>query len=56
MIGGTLNLVTQPGRPAQDWRDYLAQGDLPGRRTGLDVGVVLAAFADGGKVDLRLRW
>jgi hypothetical protein len=56
LIGGTLNLVTQPGRPAQEWQDYLAQDDLPGRRTGLDVGVVLATFADGGKVDLRLRW
>jgi hypothetical protein len=58
LIGGTLNLVSQPGRPARDWEDYLAHGDVAtGRRTaGIDVDLMLATFADGGKVDLRVRW
>jgi hypothetical protein len=30
---------------------------MTGRRTaGVDVDVVLAAFEDSGKVNLRLRW
>jgi hypothetical protein len=54
LIGGAINNVTQPGRPEQDWDSYLA---MTGRRTaGVDVDVVLAAFDDGGKVNLRLRW
>ena len=54
LIGGTLNLVTQPGRPAQDWQDYLA---MTGRRSaGVDVDLALATFEDGAKVNLRLRW
>jgi hypothetical protein len=54
LIGGTLYILTEPGRPAQDWDRYLA---MTGRRTaGVDVDVVLAAFEDGGKVNLRLRW
>jgi hypothetical protein len=54
LLGGALNIVTQPGRPEQDWDSYLA---MTGRRTaGVDVDVVLAAFEDGGKVNLRLRW
>ena len=54
VIGGTLNLWTQPGRPAQDWDDYLA---MTGRRTaGVEVDVVMTAFEDGGKLNLRLRW
>jgi hypothetical protein len=54
LLGGALNIVTQPGRPEQDWNSYLA---MTGRRTaGVDVDVVLAAFDDGGKVNLRLRW
>jgi hypothetical protein len=54
LMGGTLNIVSEPGRPAQDWQDYLA---MAGRRSaGVDVDVVLAGFADGGKLDLRLRW
>jgi hypothetical protein len=49
-----LYIASEPGRPARDWEDYLA---LSGRRSaGVDVDVVLAAFADGGRVDLRLRW
>jgi len=58
LIGGALNIVTQPGRPAQDWHDYLAQIDSgTGRRSaGVDVDVALAAFEDGAKVNLRLRW
>lgn len=58
LIGGTLNLVTQPGRPARDWQDYLAQIDpASGRRSaGVDVDVVLASFTDGARLDLRLRW
>jgi hypothetical protein len=54
LIGGAINILTEPGRPAQDWQSYLA---MTGRRTaGVDVDVVLAAFDDGGKVKLRLRW
>jgi hypothetical protein len=54
LLGGALNIVTQPGRPEQDWESYLA---MTGRRTaGVDVDVVLAAFEDGGQVNLRLRW
>jgi hypothetical protein len=54
LVGGTLNLWTQPGRPAQDWDDYLA---MTGHRTaGVEVDVVMTAFEDGGKLNLRLRW
>jgi hypothetical protein len=54
LIGGTLYVLTEPGRPEQDWATYLA---MTGQRTtGVDVDVVLAAFEDGGKVKLRLRW
>jgi hypothetical protein len=54
LIGGAINILTEPGRPEQDWQSYLA---MTGRRTaGVDVDVVLAAFEDGGKVKLRLRW
>lgn len=54
LIGGALNIVTQPGRPARDWQDYLA---MAGRRSaGVDVDVMLAGFEDGGRLDLRLRW
>jgi hypothetical protein len=54
VIGGTLNLWTQPGRPARDWDDYLA---MTGRRTaGVEVDVAMTAFEDGGKLNLRLRW
>lgn len=54
MIGGTINLWTQPWRPEQDWKDYLA---MTGRRTaGLDVDLVMTTFEDGGKLNLRLRW
>jgi hypothetical protein len=54
LIGGLLYIASEPGRPARDWEDYLA---ISGRRSaGVDVDVVLATFADGGKVDLRLRW
>jgi hypothetical protein len=58
LIGGTLNLLSEPGRPAGDWQDYLAHDDVAtaGRPNGLDVDVVLATFEDGGKVNLRLRW
>jgi hypothetical protein len=54
LIGGALNIWTQPGRPEQDWDSYLA---MTGRQTArVDVDVVLAAFEDGGQVKLRLRW
>jgi hypothetical protein len=54
VIGGTLDLWTEPGRPARDWEDYLA---MTGRRTaGIEVDVVMSAFEDGGKLNLRLRW
>lgn len=54
MIGGTINLWTQPWRPEQDWKDYLA---MTGRRTAqLDVDLVMTALEDGGKLNLRLRW
>ena len=54
LIGGVLNIVTEPGRPAEDWQDYLA---MTGRRTaGLDVDLVMTALDDGGKLNLRLRW
>ena len=54
LFGGILYVATEPGRPARDWQDYLA---MTGRRTaGVDVDVVLATFADGGRIDLRLRW
>ena len=53
LAGGSLNLLTQPGRPEQDWNDYLA---MTGRRSaGVDVDVVLVTFEDGGRVNLRLR-
>jgi hypothetical protein len=49
-----LYIASEPGRPARDWEDYLS---ISGRRSaGVDVDVVLATFADGGRVDLRLRW
>ncbi|HEX5078917.1 MAG TPA: hypothetical protein VFV80_07160 [Geminicoccaceae bacterium] len=54
LVGGTLNLWTQPSRPAQDWQDYLAM--TRSRAAGVDLDVVLATFEDGGKLDLRLRW
>jgi hypothetical protein len=54
VVGGVLNLWTEPGRPARDWEDYLA---MTGRRTaGVEVDVVMTAFEDGGKLNLRLRW
>jgi hypothetical protein len=54
LAGGAANLLTQPARPERDWDDYLA---MTGHRTaGVDVDVVVAAFEDGGKVNLRLRW
>jgi hypothetical protein len=58
LIGGALNVATQPARPEQDWEDYLARyGPGTGRRTAaVDVVMVLATFEDGGKVNLRLRW
>jgi hypothetical protein len=54
LIGGALNILSQPGRPEQDWESYLAT--TGGRTAGVDVDVVLATFEDGGKVNLRLRW
>ena len=58
LVGGTLNIVTQPARPAWDWVDYLAQiNSGTGRRSaGVHVDVVLASFTDGARLDLRLRW
>jgi hypothetical protein len=54
LIGGALDIATQPARPEQDWESYLA---MTGRRSaGVDVDMVLATFEDGGKVNLRLRW
>jgi hypothetical protein len=54
VVGGALNLWTEPGRPAQDWNDYLA---MTGRRiAGVEVDVVMTAYEDGGKLNLRLRW
>jgi len=54
LIGGAINVATQPARPEQDWESYLT---MTGRRAaGVDVDVVLAVFEDGGKVNLRLRW
>jgi hypothetical protein len=54
LIGGILYVASEPGRPAQDWQDYLAMTGR--RRAGVEVDVALAAFEDGGKVNLRLRW
>jgi hypothetical protein len=54
LIGGILYVATEPGRPARDWQDYLAMTGR--RRAGVEVDVALAAFEDGGKVNLRLRW
>jgi hypothetical protein len=58
LIGGAANIVTEPGRPEQDWQSYLARygPGTGGRTAGVDVDVVLATFEDGGKVNLRLRW
>jgi hypothetical protein len=54
VVGGALNIWTEPGRPARDWNDYLA---MTGRRTaGVDVDVVMTADQDGGKLNLRLSW
>ncbi|MEM7025565.1 MAG: hypothetical protein AAF637_23730 [Pseudomonadota bacterium] len=53
LIGGVLNIVSEPGQPAEDWQDYLA---MTGKRSaGLDVDLVMTALDDGGKLNLRLR-
>jgi hypothetical protein len=52
LVGGVVNIITQPAAPARDWQNYLATTGP--RSAGVDV--VLASFADGGKLNLRLRW
>ena len=54
LVGGAINLWTQPGRPAQDWQDYLAM--TRSHTAGVYLDVLLATFEDGGKINLRLRW
>ena len=54
LLGGTVNLLSQPAAPEQDWKDYKSM--IGGRSRHKDVGVHVTALPGGAKLSLRIKW
>ena len=54
LLGGTANLLTQPGAPKQDWKDYKAMAG--GRADLTKTDIFVSRLPEGAKVGVKFSW